>query len=35
MKSVEGRSEGDRVSIMFRDGVLDCVVKEVRKDGKQ
>ncbi|MDY3963562.1 MAG: exodeoxyribonuclease VII large subunit [Candidatus Cryptobacteroides sp.] len=35
MKSVEGRSEGDRVSMMFRDGVLDCVVKEVRKDGKQ
>lgn len=35
MKSVEGRSEGDRVSMMFRDGVLGCVVKEVRKDGKQ
>ena len=31
MKSVEGKSAGDRVSMMFRDGVLDCVVNEVKR----
>ncbi|MGM9742481.1 MAG: exodeoxyribonuclease VII large subunit [Candidatus Cryptobacteroides sp.] len=30
MKSVAGKAEGDRVSMMFRDGVLDCIVNEVK-----
>lgn len=30
LKGVSGRSEGDRVSVMFADGTLDCVVEKVK-----
>lgn len=30
LKGVKGRSAGDRVSLMFSDGTLDCEVKNVR-----
>ena len=33
MKSVEGRSKGDRLSVMFADGSVDCEVMNVRKNG--
>lgn len=32
MKGVSGRSEGDKVSMMFADGVLDCTVTQVRRN---
>ncbi len=31
MKSVKGRAKGDRVSMMFADGRLDCIVDEVKQ----
>jgi exodeoxyribonuclease VII large subunit len=31
VKGVAGRSEGDRISMMFPDGTLDCTVDAVRK----
>ena len=34
LKGVAGRSEGDRVSMMFADGVLDCTVTRVCKNDK-
>ena len=33
MKGVAGRSKGDKVSVMFADGRLDCIVEEV-ENGK-
>ena len=30
MKSVSGRSAGDKVSMMFADGRLDCRVEDVK-----
>ena len=32
LKGVSGRSEGDKVSMMFADGALDCTVTQVRKN---
>lgn len=32
--SVEGRSEGERISVMMSDGVLGCRVESVEKNGK-
>ena len=32
LKGVAGRSEGDKVSMMFADGVLDCTVTQVRRN---
>ncbi|MBO8481300.1 MAG: hypothetical protein IAC87_01990, partial [Muribaculum sp.] len=32
--SVEGRSEGERISVMMSDGVLGCKVESVEKNGK-
>ena len=32
LKGVSGRSEGDKVSMMFADGVLDCTVTQVRRN---
>ena len=29
MKGVAGRSQGDKVSVMFADGTLDCTVSIV------
>ena len=34
LKGVAGRSEGDKVSMMFADGVLDCTVTRVCKNDK-
>ena len=31
MKGIAGRSTGDRMSVMFADGTLDCVVEGIRK----
>lgn len=31
VKGVAGRSEGDKISMMFPDGTLDCIVDAVRK----
>ncbi len=31
MKSVKGRAKGDRVSMMFADGRLDCMVEDVKQ----
>ena len=31
MKGTAGRSKGDRMSVMFADGTLDCVVEGIRK----
>ena len=33
MKGVAGRSKGDRMSVMFADGSVDCEVMNVRKNG--
>ena len=33
MKGVSGRSEGDRMSVMFADGSVDCEIVNVRKNG--
>jgi exodeoxyribonuclease VII large subunit len=30
MKGVEGRKTGDRMSLMFKDGALDCIIENVR-----
>lgn len=30
VKGAEGLAEGDRVSLMFKDGVLDCLIENVR-----
>jgi exodeoxyribonuclease VII large subunit len=30
MKGVEGRRTGDRMSLMFKDGALDCIIENVR-----
>ena len=32
LKGVSGRSEGDQVTMMFADGVLDCTVTQVRRN---
>ena len=33
MKGVAGRSKGDRMSVMFADGSVDCEVMNIRKNG--
>jgi hypothetical protein len=30
MKGVEGRKAGDKVSMMFADGTIDCLIENVR-----
>ena len=30
VKGAAGRSEGDRLSLMFADGTLDCLIENVR-----
>lgn len=32
MKTAAGRAKGDRISVLFGDGTLDCTVDEVRKN---
>ena len=33
LKDVQGRSKGDRISVLFADGTLECVVEECRDRG--